>query len=182
VGEYTKAEIKKIAAELGLSASRLPESQDLCFAPEGISALLPDSPPGPIYHVDGRLLGTHKGLPHYTVGQRHGLGLSYHEPLYVVALDPERNALIVGPEEALYARGLIAQDLHWISEPAGKKFQAEVQIRYRAAAVPAEIELREGEAWVKFFQPVRAVTPGQVAVFYRGEEVLGGGIIVKSFR
>jgi tRNA-specific 2-thiouridylase len=180
VGEYTKAEIKKMATELGLSASRLPESQDLCFAPEGISALLPDSPPGPIYHVDGRLLGTHKGLPRYTVGQRHGLGLSYHEPLYVVALDPERNALIVGPEEALYARGLIAQDLHWISEPEEREFQAEVQIRYRAAAVPAEIELREGEAWVKFFQPVRAVTPGQAAVFYRGEEALGGGIIMKS--
>jgi tRNA-specific 2-thiouridylase len=116
------------------------------------------------------------------VGQRHGLGLSYHEPLYVVALDPERNALIVGPEEALYSRGLLAQDLHWISEPEGREFQAEVQIRYRATPIPAEIELREGEAWVKFFQPVRAVTPGQAAVFYRGEEVLGGGIIVKSFR
>lgn len=181
VGEYTKSEIKKIAEELGLTASRLRESQDLCFAPEGISALIPDSPPGPIYHVDGRLLGTHKGLPHYTVGQRHGLGLSYHKPLYVVALDPARNALIVGPEEALYAQGLIARDLHWIWKPEGERFQAEVQIRYRATPVPAEVELQGGEALVKFSQPVRAVTPGQAAVFYRGDEVLGGGIIARSF-
>ena len=86
----------------------------------------------------------------------------------------------MGPEEALYAQALVAQDLHWISEPEGERFQAEVQVRYRAAAVPAEVELRDGEALVKFSQPVRAVTPGQAAVFYRGEEVLGGGIIVKS--
>ena len=182
VGEYTKAEIGKMAAELGLTASRLRESQDLCFAPQGISALIPNAPPGPIYHVDGKLLGTHKGLPNYTVGQRHGLGLSHPKPLYVVALDPERNALIVGPEDALYAQGLLAQDLRWISEPEGKRFQAEVQIRYRATPVPAEIELHGKEAVVKFFQPVRAVTPGQAAVFYRDEEVLGGGIIVKSLR
>jgi tRNA-specific 2-thiouridylase len=102
--------------------------------------------------------------------------------VYVVDLDLEWDALILRSEEALYSRGLLAQDLHWISEPAGKKFQAEVQIRYRASPVPAENELREGEAWVKFFQPVQAVTRGQVAVFYQGEEVLGGGIIVKSFR
>lgn len=180
VGEYTKAEIKALAEKLGLTAARLPESQDLCFAPEGIAALILEAEPGPIYDLDGRLLGRHKGLPHYTVGQRHGLGLSSPRPLYVVALDLERNAVIVGPEEALYARGLLAQDLHWIGgEPPGERFPAEVQVRYRAAPVPAEVELREGAAWVRFSRPVRAVTPGQAAVFYRGEEVLGGGIIAR---
>ncbi len=181
VGDYTKAEIKALAEKLGLTAARLPESQDLCFAPEGVAALLPQTEPGPIYDVDGKILGTHKGLPHYTVGQRHGLGLSSRRPLYVVALDPERNAVIVGPEEALYAQGLVARELHWIQgEPPGARFSAEVQVRYRAAPVPAEVELRGGEAWVRFQRAVRAVTPGQAAVFYRGEEVMGGGTIARS--
>ncbi len=181
VGEYTKAEIRGIAEKLGLTAAKLQESQDLCFAPEGIPALIPGAEPGPIYDLEGRLLGTHKGLPHYTVGQRHGLGVSAPRPLYVVALDPERNAVIVGPEEALYAQGLLARDLHWIAgEPPGERFSAEVQVRYRASPVPAEVELRGEEAQVRFARPVRAVTPGQAAVFYQGEEVLGGGIIVRA--
>ncbi|MEN3009586.1 MAG: tRNA 2-thiouridine(34) synthase MnmA [Candidatus Bipolaricaulaceae bacterium] len=181
VGDYLKAEIRAMAERLGLTAAKLRESQDLCFAPEGIPALIPDAEPGPIYDLEGRLLGQHKGLPHYTVGQRHGLGLSGRRPLYVVALDPERNALIVGPEEALYARGLVARDLHWISgEPPGPRFSAEVQVRYRATPVPAGVELRDGEAWVRWAQPVRAVTPGQAAVFYWGEEVLGGGTIARA--
>lgn len=181
VGEYTKAEIKALAEKLGLTAARLPESQDLCFAPHGIPALFPDAEPGPIYDLEGKLLGRHRGLPHYTVGQRHGLGLFSPRPLYVVALDPERNAVIVGPEEALYAQGLVARDLHWVQgKPPAARFSAEVQVRYRAAPVPAEVELRGDEAWVRLAKPVRAVTPGQAAVFYRGEEVLGGGIIARS--
>lgn len=180
VGAYTKAEIRGIAEKLGLTAARLRESQDLCFAPEGIPALIPDAAPGPIYDLEGRLWGTHKGLPHYTVGQRHGLGLSAARPLYVVALDPERNAVIVGPEEALYARGLVARELHWLDEPPSEKFPAEVQVRHRASPVPAEVELLGEEAWVAFARPVRAVTPGQAAVFYHGEEILGGGIITRA--
>lgn len=181
VGGYTKAEIRRIAEKLGLTAARLRESQDLCFAPEGIPALIPDAEPGPIYDLSGKRLGTHKGLPYYTVGQRHGLGLSSPRPLYVVALDPERNAVIVGPEEALYAQGLVARELHWIEgEPPGQSFSAEVQVRYRASPVPAEVEITGGEARVRFAKPVRAVTPGQAAVFYRDQEVLGGGIIVSA--
>lgn len=180
VGEHTKSEIRGMAEKLGLTAARLQESQDLCFAPAGIAALIPEAEPGPIYDVEGRFLGTHKGLPCYTVGQRHGLGISASKPLYVVALDPDRNALIVGPEEALYAQEFFVRDLHWIEGPPGNGFSAEVQVRYRASPVTAEVELLGEEAWVKLAKPVRAVTPGQAAVFYRGEEVLGGGTIAHS--
>jgi len=178
VGELTKAEVKTIAERLGLTAARLPESQDLCFAPRGVGELIPDAPPGPVLDLSGRRLGTHRGLPHYTVGQRRGLGLASPEPLYVVALDPKENALIVGPESALYSRGLIASELHWISgSPPGEEFACQVQIRYRSAPVGAEVQLADGKAVVRFTKPLRAVTPGQAAVFYHGEEVLGGGVI-----
>ncbi len=180
VGELTKAEVRDVARSLGLTAARLPESQDLCFAPQGIAACLPQLRPGPILDLQGRSLGVHKGLPHYTVGQRRGLGISSPEPLYVVALDPERNAVIVGPESALYAPGLWATDLLWIEgSPPHREFTAEVQIRYRSSPVQAQVELVGVQARVQFVLPQRAVTPGQAVVFYRGEEVLGGGTIVR---
>ena len=183
IGEMTKEEVKRIARERDFTAAYLHESQDLCFAPEGIGALIPDAPPGPILDLEGNVIGTHRGLPHYTVGQRRGLGVSTGEPLYVVALDPDRNAVVVGPESALYAEGLVAEELTWIrGEPPGESFSCEVQIRYRAAPVPCEVELKEGKAYVEFERPQRAVTPGQAAVFYRGEEVLGGGVIERPLK
>ncbi len=183
IGEMTKEEVKRIARERGFTAAYLHESQDLCFAPEGIGSLIPDAPPGPIVDLSGRVLGTHRGLPRYTVGQRRGLGVSTGEALYVVALDPGRNAVVVGPESALYAGGLVAEELTWIAgEPPGEEFACEVQIRYRAAPVPCEVVLRNGEAHVNFEVPQRAVTPGQAAVFYRGEEVLGGGVIQRALK
>ncbi|NOX44379.1 MAG: tRNA 2-thiouridine(34) synthase MnmA [Caldiserica bacterium] len=178
IGEMTKEEVKRIARERDFTAAYLHESQDLCFAPEGIGALIPDAPPGPILDLEGNVIGTHRGLPHYTVGQRRGLGVSTGEPLYVVALDPERNAVVVGPEPALHAGGLVARELTWIAgEPPGTRFSCEVQIRYRAAPVRCEVALEGGKARVVFERPQRAVTPGQAAVFYRGEVVLGGGVI-----
>ncbi|MCR4391387.1 MAG: tRNA 2-thiouridine(34) synthase MnmA [Candidatus Acetothermia bacterium] len=183
VGELVKDEIKGRARELGLTAAQLPESQDLCFAPEGVAGLIAGAPPGPILDLSGREVGEHKGLPHYTVGQRRGLGIASPEPLYVVALDPKRNAVIVGPERALYADGLVATDLRWIAgEPPADRFSAEVQIRYRASPVPAEVEVRGDEAWVRFAEPQRAVTPGQAAVLYREEVTLGGGTIARAYR
>ncbi|QAA76840.1 MAG: tRNA-specific 2-thiouridylase MnmA [Candidatus Bipolaricaulis sibiricus] len=181
VGEKTKPEIKSLATSLGLTAARLRESQDLCFAPDGVPRLIPEAPPGPLVDLRGRVLGEHRGLPHYTVGQRKGLGISSPDPLYVVALDGERNTVVVGPESALYASGLVAEHLHWIAgSPPRSRFSCEVQVRYRSRAVPAEVAVVGSEASVRFAQPVRAVTPGQAAVFYRGEEVLGGGIIARA--
>ncbi len=181
VGELTKQDIRRLARELDLTAARLPESQDLCFAPQGISSLLSPGTPGPIRHASGRRLGTHDGLAGYTVGQRKGLGLSWHEPLYVVRLEADTNTLVVGPESALYSRHLTATRLRWPrGRPPGRAFRAQVQTRYRALPVPAAVELWGDKALVQFQSPVRAVAPGQAAVFYRGDEVLGGGLIHRS--
>ncbi|MGC9529178.1 MAG: tRNA 2-thiouridine(34) synthase MnmA [Candidatus Bipolaricaulaceae bacterium] len=178
VGELAKAQIRELAAQLGLTAAGLAESQDLCFAPQGVGRLLGEDRPGPILDLEGRRLGEHRGLAHYTVGQRRGLGIASPRPLYVVALHPGRNAVIVGPESALYARVLEAADLHWISgRPPGPEFSAHVQIRYRAAAAAAQVTVTGDRARVTFQQPQRAVTPGQAAVFYAGDRVVGGGTI-----
>ncbi len=178
VGELTKQEIRSLAWELGLTAARLPDSQDLCFAPSGVAQLLPRTSPGPIVHVSGHQLGTHNGLAHYTVGQRKGLGLRWPEPLYVVRLDPETNTLVVGPESELYGRRLRAANLRWPEgRPPSRAFRASVQVRYRSPARPASVELWNDTARVRFDEPIRAIAPGQAAVFYRGDRVLGGGII-----
>ncbi|HEU67690.1 MAG TPA: tRNA 2-thiouridine(34) synthase MnmA [Candidatus Acetothermia bacterium] len=181
VGEKTKRDIRSLAASLGLTAAQRRESQDLCFAPAGVPALIADARPGPILDLSGREVGEHRGLPHYTIGQRRGLGLPSPEPLYVVALDGTRNAVIVGPERALYSEELVAGELAWIAgRPPGGRFSAEVQVRYRGAAIPAEVKAAGETAQVRFSQPMRAITPGQAAVIYGGEEVLGGGTIVRA--
>ena len=188
IGEHEKAEIKRIAEAHGLVAARKPESQDLCFLPRGdlqgfLKARLNGGlKPGEIVDLEGRVLGRHQGLAFYTIGQRRGLGISAKERLYVVALDVERNRVIVGPEEALYAEGLIAEEVHLIYEPealrAEGRVRVEVKVRYRGPAVPATLErLNVSRVRVLFDAPQRAVTPGQLAVFYQGERVLGGGPI-----
>ncbi|MFO8033914.1 MAG: tRNA 2-thiouridine(34) synthase MnmA [Candidatus Bipolaricaulota bacterium] len=178
VGELSKKEIRDLARELGLTAARLPESQDLCFAPSGVAKLLPRSTAGPIVHISGQKLGTHQGLAHYTIGQRKGLGLRWPEPLYVVRLEADTNTLIVGPESALYDRKLSATHLRWPGgRPPARAFRARVQVRYRSPAKPASVELWNDTAHVNFDKPVRAIAPGQAAVFYRGPRVLGGGLI-----
>jgi len=178
VGELTKRDIRALAEELGLTAARLPESQDLCFAPSGVAALLPRNTPGPIVHLSGHRLGTHKGLAQYTIGQRKGLSLRSPEPLYVVRLDPETNTLVVGPESELYERTFNATNLRWPGgAPPARAFRASVQVRYRSPAQPASVELWKDTAYVQLDRPIRAIAPGQAAVFYRGDRVLGGGTI-----
>ena len=136
--------------------------------------------PGPIVDVHGTILGRHKGLVHYTVGQRKGLGIAAPAPLYVLELRTEHNELVVGPEEATYGRELVCEDVNWISfaPPLPESIEAAIKIRYSAQAAEAVIYPRgERGALVRLRDPQRAITPGQAAVFYQGDEVIGGGTI-----
>ncbi|MGQ9490834.1 MAG: tRNA 2-thiouridine(34) synthase MnmA [Anaerolineae bacterium] len=187
VGEYTKLEVRALAAARGLPTASRVESQDLCFIADGdYRRFLTEHAgqairPGPILDRQGRQLGTHRGLPFYTIGQRGGLGIAAAQPLYVLALDVARNAVIVGTAAELGQRWLRAEQVNWIAgQPPSSPLRAAVQIRYRAEAVPATILPRPDAVEVHLSEPLRAITPGQAAVFYDGEICLGGGIIVET--
>ena len=186
LGEYTKEEVRAIAARRRLPVAEKAESQEICFItgryPEFIKAKTGAVfAPGPFLDLEGRVIGRHKGLPFYTVGQRRGLGLAMGERIYVVALDPRRNAVIVGPEEALLAAELTSRDNNFIyfEKPPGP-LEVQAKIRYKAPAAPAVLTPLEGDrARLRFREPQRAITPGQAVVYYLGDYVVGGGIICK---
>lgn len=192
LGERTKQETRTIARELGLAVRDKPESQEICFVTGTIEDLVrerrPDLVrPGPVLDLGGKELGRHAGIVNFTIGQRRGLGIALGEPRYVVAIRPQDAAIVVGPAEALRAKGLVAEEVVWHEPVPAEPVRAEVQIRYRHAAAPAWVERLEAEhpaggdrAEVRFDEPQPAVTPGQAAVFYRGERVVGGGWIVNS--
>lgn len=190
VGGLKKAETRALAERLGLPVATKPDSQELCFAPSGdAGAFLRQVAPGllregEIVDAEGRVLGRHQGAAAYTVGQRRGLGVSGPRPMYVLEVDAAANRVIVGPEELLARRGLLADRVSWVAgePPSAGPFEAEVRIRYRGEDVPAVIE-PEGEGMrVEFRTPQRGVAPGQSVVVYRGEELLGGGRILRAFR
>jgi len=193
LGELTKDEVRARAAELGLATAGKPESQDICFIPDGdlmgflareaaarpALAAAGRFAPGPIRDREGRDLGTHPGSAYFTIGQRRGLGVPAGEPLYVTGI-VEDNELIVGTKDDLLAVGLEAEDVNWLEERIDG-FRATVQIRHRGEAARAWIRPRpRRRALVRFDDPQRAVAPGQSAVFYDGERVLGGGTIRAS--
>jgi tRNA-specific 2-thiouridylase len=186
LGERTKQETRTIARELGLAVRDKPESQEICFVTGTIEALVrerrPDLVrPGPVLDLGGKELGRHGGIVNFTIGQRRGLGIALGEPMYVVAIRPQDAAIVVGPASALRAKGLVAEEVVWHEAVPAEPVRAEVQIRYRHAAAGAWVERLEGDrAAVRFDEPQAAVTPGQAAVFYRGERVVGGGWIEKS--
>jgi len=189
----TKEEVRRVAERLGLPVASKPGSQEICFIPNrdyrsfvrrhslGRQAHIA---PGEIVDRQGRVLGHHKGLLDFTVGQRRGLRIAHSTPLYVIALDPERNRVIVGEKGDVFAPGLLASEVNWVTiEHPREPFSARVQIRYRHEAVPARIEpLGRSRVRVVFEAPQAAVTPGQAAVFYDGENgwLLGGGWIEKA--
>ncbi len=176
---------RRIAEELGLSLASKPDSQEICFVPEdGYTAFLRERvpqvlQPGPIVDTSGRVLGRHEGLALYTIGQRRRLPASSTGPLYVVALQPDTNTVIVGDNRELYARRFAGEDVSWVNEPPSFPLAVCVQIRYNADAVSARLFCRDDEIECEFDEPQRAVTPGQAAVFYVGDRVLGGCTIAR---
>jgi len=190
LGDFTKKEIRKIIRDAGLRVAEKKDSQEICFIPDNdyrsfLERVNPQSIfKGDILSTGGEKLGEHRGLPFYTIGQRKGLGLTSSHPLYVVDIDSRRNVLIVGKEEEIYHRGLSAGELNFVSgEVPEKELPVQVKIRYRAPSVPAILYPPEkGEAKVIFDKEQKAVTPGQAVVFYRDEEILGGGTITSSLR
>jgi len=208
LGPYTKQQVRAMAAERGMSVAAKPESQEICFVAQNdyrgfidryagtmvdkelagagsttqTKALIRLPKPGPIVDRSGTSLGRHRGLAYYTIGQRKGLGITSPEPLHVIKIDAEHNALIVGPAKELEKTSCTVSNMHYISgETPSKSFNALARIRYKAPEQEAVVTPLQGQrACVTFAHPQRAITPGQAAVFYGGEdgdEVLCGGII-----
>ena len=183
-GDYEKPALRALAAAHGLSNAHRADSQDICFVPDGdyVSFLRQQGAelvPGDFVDEAGRVLGRHKGLPCYTLGQRKGLGVSAGAPLYVLAKDPARNAVVLGADSALYTSELTAERVNWLSIPAPDgPLSVTARTRYSQREAAAHVEpLPGGRARVVFRAPQRAVTPGQAVVFYDGDLVLGGGTI-----
>ena len=188
MGTRNKAETRALARRYGLHVADKPDSYEICFVTsDNYREFLESWQPGigasgPICYTDGRVLGEHDGIVNYTVGQRRGLGLTWPRPLYVIALDPEGNRVIVGEREDLYARALQAIDVHWVADaPPATPIRVTVRTRYRMEAAEATVATNaDGEARVEFAEPIRAVAPGQAAVFYQDDEVIGGGRIDRA--
>ncbi|HLX57637.1 MAG TPA: tRNA 2-thiouridine(34) synthase MnmA [Ktedonobacteraceae bacterium] len=212
LGEYTKPQVRAMAAERGMSVASKAESQEICFVAQNdyrgfidryasnrgdipvlvgagaaaqaqqVNGVIPVPKPGPIFDVYGKTLGRHRGLAYYTIGQRKGLGLTSPEPLHVLKIDAQQNALVVGPAAALEKSSCTVGKMHYVSgeTPTGT-FTARARIRYKAPEQEATVTpLEDNRASVTFIHPQRSITPGQAAVFYGGEEgdeVLCGGII-----
>lgn len=185
LGDMYKAQVRDYAAQLNLSVAGKSESQDICFIPDGdYSGFLQqerqiDSLSGDIVHVSGKVLGQHQGIYQYTVGQRKGLGIGWTEPLYVIAIDGEKQRLVVGEKQHLSRTELLVAECHWSIPLPDKPFPAYCRLRYRHTEMPAVIEpVADGQVKVVFESPQRGITPGQAAVFYDGDLVIGGGWIV----
>ena len=189
VGSLPKADTRALAASFGLPVATKPDSQELCFAPSGdAGGFLRAAAPalvrtgGEVVDPDGRVLGEHDGTFAFTVGQRRGLGVAVGAPVYVLEVDAPTNRVVVGPAALLAKRTLEADRASWVAgEPPTGPFEARVRIRYRGEGVDAVITPRPDARFdVAFTVPQRAVAPGQSAVVYRDDEVLGGGRIVAA--
>lgn len=192
LGGLPKSETRALAAELGLRVAEKPDSQDICFVPNGkyqavVEKLRPGAlDPGEIVHLDGRVMGTHNGIINYTVGQRRGLGIATGEPLFVVKLDAPNKRVIVGPREALGVSRVALKDVNWIGETVAGEDDLEgraILVRVRSTREPVAATLRVGAGWhVELETPEEGVAPGQAAVFYDpgSTRVLGGGWIAAT--
>lgn len=187
LGDLTKEEVRVHAARLQLRVAEKDESQDICFVPDGNYVRFLEeqrgagSLDGAIIHVDGRTLGAHRGTYRYTIGQRRGLGIAWPVPLFVVGIDAAARQVIVGEKHYLAVREFAVDRLNWIVPPPAETFAAACRIRYRHQEVPTMIQLLDsGQARIHLSTAQHGITPGQAAVFYRDDEVLGGGWIVQA--
>jgi len=185
IGNFTKDQVRKLAKELGLPVATKPDSQEICFVEDNDYARYitenTDAEIKPGFFVDtkGNRLGMHKGIIHYTVGQRKGLGITFGKPMYVVAIRPEDNTVVLGEANEVFSSSLTASDLNFISIPELKdEIRVTAKIRYSAKEADAVVRpLGPDRVEVAFNEPQRAVTPGQSVVFYQGDVVVGGGVI-----
>jgi tRNA-specific 2-thiouridylase len=187
VGNLTKAETRAAARRLGLVTAEKRESQEICFVPDGdyVRVLERELPagaaalaPGSLVRPDGVVVGSHDGFARYTIGQRRGLPGGRARPLYVVAIRPESREVVVGDAEELDTRSVRVEQTNWLADPLAPGERCEIQLRYRANPIPANV--LEVSGWavdLALEHPARAVAPGQSGVFYRGDQVLGGGVI-----
>ncbi|HEX2945797.1 MAG TPA: tRNA 2-thiouridine(34) synthase MnmA [Clostridia bacterium] len=190
IGDFEKDRVRQIARDLELPVANKPDSQEICFVEDNDYGRYitentdAEIKPGWFVDIEGRRLGKHRGIIHYTVGQRKGLGISFGKPMFVVAIDPDNNTVVLGDEKEVFSTGLMAADTNFISIPELKdEMKVTVKIRYSAKEAPAIISpLQDGRVKVEFDEPQRAVTPGQSVVFYDGGVVVGGGVIEDSFR
>jgi len=186
IGTYSKSAVRQLAQERGLPVADKRKSHDLCFVggkryQDFLKELIPSTPSGPIVDVDGRQIGTHRGLASYTIGQRTGLGIAAGKRIFVLSLDAESNTMLVGPEEELMASALRVSQVSFVGDRPDKPVMVEAKVRYRSPATRAML-FPNGPDWqIEFDTPQRAIAPGQAVVFFRGVEVLGGGIIEASW-
>jgi tRNA-specific 2-thiouridylase len=190
LGDMSKLETRKLAEKFGLPVYDKPDSQDICFVPNGkyaevVAKLRPESlSTGVIKHIDGTVLGSHNGIINYTIGQRRGLGISNENPLYVVKIDPIKKIVFVGEEKYLYKTSFFINDINWLSDDEIPKDGIELKVKLRSGHQGALAKLYPandlGVAKVELISAERAVTPGQACVFYQGTRLLGGGWIMRN--
>jgi tRNA-specific 2-thiouridylase len=183
VGGLEKVRVRELAASFQLPVAEKHESQEICFIPDNDYAGFLErnglrQSPGEIVTVEGKVLGRHLGIHRYTIGQRKGLGIAWRQPLHVVALDTVRNRVVVAEAPHLNRSGLTATSVNWIEQPDAEVFTAACRIRYRHRPAPCRVTVRGADRFeVVFDQPQMSITPGQAAVLYDGDRVLGGGWI-----
>jgi len=187
VGIFSKDDIRKKTGKVFPFLKKKSESQDICFIPENnyhsfLASKLQNIKEGAIVDIQGKIIGTHKGYPFYTIGQRKGLGISHSKPLYVKEIIPEKNVIVAGEEKDMLQKSMKVKNTSFIAgNPPGNNFKAMVKIRYNFKETSAEIKIESKKtASIKFDKPQKAVTPGQSAVFYTDDILIGGGVIIKS--
>ncbi len=184
LSSLSKEEIRAIARETGLINSSKPDSQDICFVPDGDYAAFIEKnidysyPEGNFTDTDGNILAKHKGIIHYTIGQRRGIGVGFGKPVYVISKNAADNTVVLGSDNELYRDTLYAANLNLIADVGGT-FRCKAKARYKQTEQPCTVKISDGMAKVVFDSPIRAVAPGQHVVFYDGDTVLGGGVIIK---